>query len=217
MSARNLQVGIDKLRSFLELYSIISKVNGISGFLSEIDISVLFIFAKYGTGVGQIVEIGSFMGKSAVCMALGLRDRGDAEKVYAIDPHLGSIEHQKGQPFENTMPKSGTTKDIFFANIEKYKVKDLIEPLIMTSEEAEKNWDKSKNIRLLFIDGSHEYEDVLKDYELWAPKIVKNGIIVMHDIVTHSGAGKVFKEKLFDEKIYYKPTVLGNIGFTIKR
>jgi cephalosporin hydroxylase len=35
---------------------------------------------------------------------------------------------------------------------------------------------------LLFIDGSHVYEDVLSDYEVFAPLVASGGLIALHDI-----------------------------------
>lgn len=42
----------------------------------------------------MIVEIGSWKGKSTIWIANGSKD-GRNIKVYAIDPHIGSSEHQK--------------------------------------------------------------------------------------------------------------------------
>jgi len=41
-------------------------------------------------------------------------------------------------------------------------------------------------IDFLFIDGDHSYEGAKQDYEMYAPLVNKNGIIVFHDIVPHS-------------------------------
>ena len=38
-------------------------------------------------------------------------------------------------------------------------------------------------IDLLFIDGNHEFEAVLQDYEQWSPLIKDGGIIAFHDVV----------------------------------
>jgi len=42
---------------------------------------------------------------------------------------------------------------------------------------------KKKEIDVLFIDGDHSYEGVKQDFEMYAPLVKKNGIIVFHDIV----------------------------------
>jgi Methyltransferase domain len=40
-------------------------------------------------------------------------------------------------------------------------------PLIMTSEEAVRGWNKP--IRFLWIDGDHRYEPMKLDFKLWEP------------------------------------------------
>jgi len=43
-------------------------------------------------------------------------------------------------------------------------------------------------IDFLFIDGDHTYEGAKQDYEMYAPLVNKNGIIVFHDIVPRSNS-----------------------------
>ena len=138
---------------------------------------------------GCIVEIGSWKGKSTVWLARGSQS-GTKATVYAIDPHTGSEEHkEKGTVW---------TYDTFLKNITMAGVKDIVVPIVKTSEEAVKGWDKP--IELLFIDGSHEYEDVKLDFELWSPHLVKGGLIAFHDSV--QGAGWKDPIKLVQERIY---------------
>ncbi len=82
-------------------------------------------------------------------LASGLKKAGRAEKVFAVDPHLrGSYE-------------------VFLENLRFHSVWDVVCPLRMTSEEAAKG--RNEPIRLLFVDGSHRYEDVRLDIRLWEP------------------------------------------------
>jgi hypothetical protein len=37
-------------------------------------------------------------------------------------------------------------------------------------------------IHLLFVDGSHEYEDVLRDFRGFAPHVAPGGTIALHDV-----------------------------------
>ncbi|MEJ5260499.1 MAG: class I SAM-dependent methyltransferase [Anaerohalosphaeraceae bacterium] len=133
----------------------------LEGHLSEKEVLTLFYFAYFPKEEGSIVEIGSFKGKSTMVLASGLKKAGRAEKVFAVDPHLrGSYE-------------------VFLENLRVHSVRDTVCPLRMTSEEAAKGWNES--IRLLFVDGSHLYEDVLLDIRLWEPWLVRNGLIIFHD------------------------------------
>ena len=48
------------------------------------------------------------------------------------------------------------------------------------SSEIAKTWNKP--IHLLFIDGSHEYEDVLADFRNFYPHVIPGGIVAFHDV-----------------------------------
>ena len=48
------------------------------------------------------------------------------------------------------------------------------------SQEVHKTWKKDK-IKLLFIDGDHEYEGVKADAENWTPLMEKESTILFHD------------------------------------
>ena len=64
-------------------------------------------------------------------------------------------------------------------NISSRGLSDWVEPIKKTSEDAIKGWNES--VKLLFVDGSHAYEDVLLDLKLWEPWVRPSGIIIMHD------------------------------------
>jgi predicted O-methyltransferase YrrM len=117
-----------------------------------------------------IVEIGSWKGKSTLWLAKGA-EVGHKNKVFAIDPHRGSRSHvSEGE--EDTYP-------IFLVNLAKAKVKNRVVPLVMTSVEAARfqQW----NVGLLWIDGSHEYEDVKHDFFVWKQYLSLGAVVALHD------------------------------------
>jgi hypothetical protein len=57
--------------------------------------------------------------------------------------------------------------------------------------------DFDEPIELLFVDGSHEEEDVRHDFETWVPKVVDGGIVAFHDTTWHPGVRKVVAEKIY--------------------
>lgn len=57
----------------------------IDGFLSPAEAELLYRLASEVPTGGTIVEIGSFQGRSTVCLGLGAKQSGAS--VYAIDPH----------------------------------------------------------------------------------------------------------------------------------
>ena len=64
------------------------------GWLSDREGEILYNLAKNCKGKGVIVEIGSWEGKSTIWIGSGSKN-GNKVKIYAIDPHTGSSEHQK--------------------------------------------------------------------------------------------------------------------------
>ena len=144
---------------------------GIDGWLFEAETVLLYDLARQADPKGVIVEIGSWKGKSTVCMAKG-SEAGTGVKIYAIDPHTGSEEHR-------TDGWKVWTFDEFKANIQKAGVADRIVPLVKPSVEAAQNFDQP--VSLIFIDGAHDYDSVKADFEAWFPKVIEGGIIAFHD------------------------------------
>lgn len=157
---QKIKASADIVRNFLYLvvYKKIDRIESTTGYS---DLHCLFFLARDSRGEGAIVEIGAYKGKSAVVMALGskLRSRG---KIHSIDPHFDG------------------TKDMFMENIRRFGVETCIVPIVATSEEARRTFNSK--IRLIFIDGCHEYEFVKKDILLWKDLIIDGGVIVFHDI-----------------------------------
>ena len=164
-------------------------LSGINGWLNDEVVELLYLKSSSLKGHGAIVEIGSWEGRSTTCLAHGLlsnasyQDKKDLRRVFAIDPHLGSKEHAPCNTFA-----------AFQKNMAKQNLDQIVEPLVMTSEEASKNF--STPVELLWIDGSHEYKDVKKDFDLWFPKLVPGGWILFHDS-KWPGVRQVLWEDLF--------------------
>jgi hypothetical protein len=121
---------------------------------------------------GDVVEIGSYKGGSTVFLAKGLKE---PYKVYAIDPHdAGKYCKNIGKDKvpENTFP-------VFEKNLIKEKVRDRVVPIVNTSENSVKDWNRK--IGLLWIDGNYEYNFVKKDFILWEPFLEIGGVIALHD------------------------------------
>lgn len=70
---------------------------------------------------------------------------------------------------------------------------------------------KNKSIDFIFIDGSHIYEDVKKDYKLYYPKIKKGGLIFIHDSRMNRGGANfhIGSSKFTDEIILKKAKLIG--------
>jgi predicted O-methyltransferase YrrM len=54
--------------------------------------------------------------------------------------------------------------------------------------------DCPEHISALFVDGNHDYENVKRDIELYAPRIVNGGLIAFHDFTTYPDVKKAVDE-----------------------
>jgi predicted O-methyltransferase YrrM len=151
-------------------------IAGIPGWLTDEEGEALYELARACRGNGVIVEIGSWKGKSTVCLGLGSR-AGRSVPVYAIDPHA---DYRFGD---------------FKTNIERAGVADLVRPIASLSQAAADGF--AERIELLFVDGSHEYELVLDDFEKWVPKVVDGGWVAFHDTTWTEGPRKLVGHAIY--------------------
>lgn len=185
---------------------LISIVNSIEGWLSTNEAILLFNLAKSCDGKGVIVEIGSWKGKSTICLGLGSRSGGNL-KIYAVDPHRGNSEHNKG------FGKFDTFND-FLCNLKTQHLDDIVVPLRFTSTEASKIMEEP--VQLIFIDGAHEYDMVKLDFEVWFPKLIVGGVMAFHDTVSHEGPRRVVEELLYKSHSFKGVKFIDSITFGTK-
>lgn len=159
----------------------------VEGRIAPEEAELLYHLAGQFECEGEIVEIGSYQGYSTIWLASGSKE-ANMGKVYAVDPH--------------NMTDHGFNEAIFRKNIEDANLDDHVVPVISTSSEAEKTW--SKPIRLLFIDGAHDYESAKNDFVLWEKHVIQYGIIAFHDFLsmTCPGVTKVVREHIFNSDNY---------------
>lgn len=115
--------------------------------------------------VKSVIEIGSFLGKSSHFFA----ERVD--RVTCIDPFKLTDEAVHYYPELREMVDSEDSfLDAFMANME--DVRDKVTVFRGTSKDAfllNPDWKAD----LIYIDGSHIYEDVFRDIKMWDPRAIK--------------------------------------------
>ena len=128
------------------------------------------IVDKFESG-SKFVEIGSWKGKSSAYMAVEIANSNKNIDFYCVDTWEGSIEHKN-----NT--EISMLYDIFLNNMK--SIESYYTPLKMKSLDAVSKFEDS-SLDFVFIDGSHEYEDVKEDIKAWLPKIKPGGVLAGHD------------------------------------
>lgn len=141
-------------------------IEPIEGWLDFKEAVWLFLAAGKLARGSNIMEIGSYKGRSTCCLGLGARLNNS--RVFAVD----SFDGGPGLPRAYSFPE-------FSQNVNRCGLCDAIEPIVGVSAEVSKTWKTP--IHLLFIDGSHTYEDVLADFAGFFPHVVANGVVAFHD------------------------------------
>jgi hypothetical protein len=117
-----------------------------------------------------VVEIGTYVGQTAVFMAKVLQLLGQRIPILSIDP------------FERVQADPLNPQGIYAAyleNIRSNNLDDMCMPLVAFSQDAAPV--VPANIGVLVVDGAHHYPVVRKDLELYAPKVLPNGFIFVDD------------------------------------
>lgn len=169
-------------------------LTSVDGWLNPKEARRLYRLASECKGRGAIVEIGSWKGKSTICLARGSLTGGKA-KIHAIDPHTGSPEHSK---------QFGAvwTFDEFRRNITAAGMDDMVIPHVDFSDAVARKFNEP--VELIFIDGLHEYEGVKTDFDSWYPKVLEHGTIAFHDTTGWPGVLRVVCEDVFKSRHFRK-------------
>lgn len=183
--------------------TLLKKIKNVEGFLRPDEAQLLYQLAKNSPGKGVIVEIGSFKGKSTICLAWGSK-QGPQSQVYAVDPHTGSKEHRQKSQVVNTF------KD-FQKNLHQAGVASWVKPIVKTSLKAAKNFKKQAD--LIFIDANHQYQAVKQDFQAWFPLLKNGGVMAFHDTLSWPGPRKVVEKYLFHSYNFKKVKVIGSITY----
>jgi MMP 1-O-methyltransferase len=187
----------------------------IKGFLCPEEGYALMLLSALGPGPGEVVEIGSYLGKSTSYMAMGLKARKEGV-VYAVDHFGGSPEHQKGQRHEEeVLAREGTLLEQFKRNIELNELQDHVQPVVSDSLSAGRHWNKP--IRLLFIDGDHSYDSTKADFQMWERHITVNGYIAFHDVGDSWIGVTTFFNELLAEGRYSLRLAVGSLRVVQKK
>ncbi len=177
-------------------------IESIKGFLDPEEGLALYNIAIEAGTLGPCLEIGSYCGKSTVY--LGQACRENSSLLFSIDHHRGSEEQQPGEAyFDSDLFDSATSRvDTFGAfrkTLEAAGLEDTVVPIVCRSQVVARQW--TTPLSLVFIDGGHTYEAANTDYTSWAPHIVPNGYLLIHDIFTDPEKGGQAPYEVYKEAI----------------
>jgi predicted O-methyltransferase YrrM len=160
------------------------------GFMPQDEARALYAAAVDGARVGPLVEIGTYLGKSAILLTDAARRHG--RKLVTIDHHRGSEEHQPGWEYHDAGlvdpdvglidTLRGARRTLALAGVER----DVI-MIVGRSPEVAALWNTP--LGFVFIDGGHTDEAAQADYEAWTPHVAPAGLLAIHDVFPNPADG----------------------------
>jgi len=207
---------INNIRLIIEDKNItkyLTPLPSVNAIISELEAISLYKAVYNLKGEGDVVEIGTWRGGSALILASGIKDSRQKKIVFSIDPFTKNRDKISMQFLKKDMKILGlkNLNDNFRYSrrlIKRFSLEKYIKINKNTSSNAKKGW-KGK-ISFLFIDGNHKFQHVKSDFENWSPFISKGGIMALHDCINHDspnvglpGPSKVAKS-IFKKTILWK-------------
>ena len=154
---------------------IVNDTKKVSGIISIKEMRFLCLLAMMPTTAGEILEIGSFRGKSTIVLAKSIFNVNKLSKLYAVDPMV--LSSTTDPDYKSSLP----LYDDFINNLQAHNVDSIVEFYKMKSEELGKSWNR--RLRLLWIDGDHNYLGAKRDLETFLPFLNPGAIIAIHDVL----------------------------------
>jgi MMP 1-O-methyltransferase len=153
------------------------------GFMPEDEGRFLFDRAVERLPHGPALEIGTYCGKSAVYLGAAARLTGGT--VFTVDHHRGSEENQPGwEHHDPTLvdPQTGKidTLRFFRRTIALAGLEAQVVGIVGQSATVARLWRTP--LSLVFVDGGHGERPAHDDYLGWAPWVMRDGLLVVHDV-----------------------------------
>lgn len=167
---RAQELGLEDVTALPEM---LARFEDVPGMVSLPRGLLLYLLAFAAGLEGDIVEIGSWQGRSTVFLAQACEDAGNGV-VHAIDWFRASPES------EHLLPVSpgADAERAFRANVERAGLSHRVVVHPKRSEEARAEVEGP--LRMLFVDGDHTHEGVTLDLE-YAELLAPGGILVLDD------------------------------------
>ena len=163
----------------LSLDALSLSLQAVPGMMAREAGPMLFMLAATQRLSGDIVEIGSWQGRSTIFLASGAKASHNG-KVFAVDHFLGNPGKEKLYRVSREDLSDLATN--FKRNVEAFGVSEYVELLAVDSAIAARALSaRAVRVRLLFVDGNHEYEAVRSDFEAFRGVLLPRALIAFDD------------------------------------
>jgi predicted O-methyltransferase YrrM len=162
------------------LDQVMTTVADVQGWMTPGQASTLYDSAVNCPNGSQIVEIGSFQGRSTIVLASAA---DPSITVIAIDPHAGN--DRGPQEIDGFAAEADDDHAIFKKNLAEAGVTDRVQHLRMFSDDA--HGEVTGDIGVLYVDGAHRYGPARADIASWGARVADGGTLLIHDSFSSIG------------------------------
>jgi predicted O-methyltransferase YrrM len=155
----------------------IRKSAEIGGWLFEGEHEFLWDLATRSTN-GDVLEIGTWMGKSACILAGACKDTAPGTCVVCVDTFRMTGPNTQEQYHRRLVDSTGTFYQ-FLGNASRLGFESSIVPLAALSRRAVPLLRGP--FRMVFLDGSHDLENTRADVDVCLPLLAMGGVLALHD------------------------------------
>ncbi len=150
-------------------------------------------------GKKTVIEIGTFLGGSAEALLEGMPDDGHLTCIDTFEGTAGSPTDPTNHRSEETEFTQEFILSYLGGRLQPYHGR--VNIVVGESLTAAKVF-KPESADLIFLDGAHDYENVLADIQAWLPVVKPDGILCGHDYDRFGEALPVEKIKEFSVQEY---------------
>lgn len=169
----------------------------IEGWLTEGQAALLARVAAECPTDGEIVEIGSFRGKSTIVLA---QSAPEGVAIVAIDPHAGN--DRGPQEIDGFAAEAASDREVFERNLVAAGVRHRVRHVAEFSDRA--HHAVHGTIDVLYIDGAHRYRPARTDIREWGARVSDGGTMLIHDSFSSIGVTQaILRELTFGGRFRY--------------
>lgn len=148
-----------------------SIITSIEGWVTEGELQFLCRMAKDK----HVLEIGTFLGRSTINM---LRY---CKSMVAIDHFKGNPQDIAADVVREIERRGSTLWQQFLHRLAEYNIGDRQFILMKMCSKRAYDYLMGQQFDFVFIDGNHEYNDVVSDIALYKGRVIPGGILAGHD------------------------------------
>jgi predicted O-methyltransferase YrrM len=212
------------VKEYGSAYFEMSQFKSVPGFLLDQEGKFLFdTVTDLKVDGPVIVEIGSWLGKSAVVFGSALKKKGGGT-LHCVDLfNCDGDQRSKERYLKDAEKIKNSLLKEFELNTRICGVNSNIKVHVGDSVEVARGWNI--NIDIIFIDGDHSYAGVAADFDSWVPWVKVGGLVCFHDTLFekpigtesyHQGPGMFVKEKIINSPNWGFVSHIGSLYCTRK-